>query len=62
MSIFSLCKGLYFYFINLIFVNDYQIISAKAVVQVDFPAYALSMHKQNALRITKGNTSNRIGP
>ena len=32
------------------------------VVQVDFPAYALSMHKQNAVRITKGNNSNRIGP
>ena len=32
------------------------------MVQVDFPAYALSMHKQNALRITKGNNSNRIGP
>ena len=29
--------------------------------QVDFPAYALSMHKQNVLRITKGNNSNRIG-
>ena len=39
-----------------------MIVSAKAVVQVDFPAYALSMHKQNALRITKGNNSNRIGP
>ena len=34
-----------------------QIVSAKAVVQVDFPAYALAMHKQNALRITKGNNS-----
>ena len=32
------------------------------MVQVDFPAYALSMHKQNVLRITKGNNSNRIGP
>ena len=32
------------------------------MVQVDFPAYALSMHKQNALKITKGNNSNRIGP
>ena len=29
----------------------YQIVSAKAVVRVDFPTYALSMHKQNALRI-----------
>ena len=26
------------------------------------PAYALSIHKQNALRITKGNNSNRTGP
>ena len=25
------------------------------MVQVDFSAYALSIHKQNALRITKGN-------
>ena len=32
------------------------------MVQVDFPAYALSIHKQNALRITKGNNSNKIGP
>ena len=38
----------------------YQIVSAKAVVQVDFPAFALSIHEQNALRITKGN--NKIGP
>ena len=43
-------------------VSKYQIVSAKTVVQVDFPAYALSMHEQNALRITKGNNSNRIGP
>ena len=40
----------------------YQIVSAKAVVQVDFPAYALSIHKQNALRITNSNNTNRIGP
>ena len=39
-----------------------QIVSAKAVVQVDWPAYALSMHKQTPLRITKGNNSKRIGP
>ena len=32
------------------------------MVQVDFPAYALSMHKQNTLTITKGNNSNSIGP
>ena len=32
------------------------------MVKVDYPVYALSMHKQNALRITKGNSSNRIGP
>ena len=36
----------------------YQTVSAKAVVEVNFPAYALSIHKQNALRITKGNNSN----
>ena len=39
-----------------------SIVSAKAMVQVDFPAYALSIHKQNALRITKGNNSTRIAP
>ena len=32
------------------------------MVQADFPAYALSIHKQNALRITEGNNSNKIGP
>ena len=32
------------------------------MVQVDFPTYALSIHKQNALRITKGNNSNKISP
>ena len=40
----------------------YQIVSSKVVVQVDFPAYALSMHKQSALRITKGIYSKRNGP
>ena len=40
----------------------YPIVSAKAVVQVDLPAYALSMHKQNALRITKGNKSTELAP
>ena len=32
------------------------------MVQVDFPVYVLSKHKQNPLRITKDNNSNRIGP
>ena len=32
------------------------------MVQVDFPTYALSIHKQNALRITKGNNSNKNWP
>ena len=40
----------------------YPIVSAKAVVQVDLPAYALSMHKQNALRITKGNKYTELAP
>ena len=31
----------------------YQIVSAKAVVQVDFPTYALSKHKQNPSSKTK---------
>ena len=39
-----------------------RIVSAKAVVQVDLPAYALIMHKQNALRITKGNKSTEHSP
>ena len=33
----------------------YQIVSIKAVVQDDFPAYA-------PFRITKGSNSNRTGP
>ena len=32
------------------------------MVQVDFPTYALSIHKQHVVRITKGNNSYRIGP
>ena len=32
------------------------------MVQADFLAYAPSIHKQNALRITKGNNANKIGP
>ena len=32
------------------------------MVRVDLPAYALSMHKQNALRITKGNKSTELAP
>ena len=43
-------------------VRKYQIVSAKALVQDDFPAYVLSMHKQNALRITKGNNSEQNWP
>ena len=34
----------------------------KAVVQVDFPAEALSMHKQNSLSITNGNNSTETAP
>ena len=34
----------------------------KAVVQVDFPSYALSMHKQNPLRITKAITVTELTP
>ena len=32
------------------------------MVQVDFPAYALSMHKQNALRITRAITLTELVP
>ena len=49
-KVFFLCK------------QSIRLFLAKAVAQVDFPAYALAMHKQNPLRITKGNNSNRIGP
>ena len=38
----------------------YQIVSAKAVVQADFPAYTLSMRMQIPLRIIKGYNSNKI--
>ena len=37
--------------------TKYQVVSAKAVVRIDFPADALSMHKQNPFRIMKGNNS-----
>ena len=40
----------------------YQIAPSKAVVGVDRPIKALSMHKQKPLRITKGNNSHRISP
>ena len=39
-----------------------SVVSTKAVVQVDFPAYALSIHKQNTLRFTQSNNSNKTGP
>ena len=35
---------------------------SKAVVGVDRPIKALSLHIQKPLRITKGNNSHRIGP
>ena len=34
------------YYQKYIVYAKYQIVSTKAVVQVDFPAYALSEHKQ----------------
>ena len=42
--------------------TKYQIASSKAVVGVDRPIKALSMHIQKPLRITKGNNSHRITP
>ena len=42
--------------------TKYQIAPSKAVVEVDRPIKALSMHIQKPLRITKGNNSNRISP
>ena len=45
--------------------SKYQLVSAKAVVQIDFPTCALSIHnKQNPLRviITKGNNSKQNWP
>ena len=55
----SFCQNLYFgiKLLQYCIKAKYQIVSAKTVVQVDFPTYALSMHKQNTLRITKGNNS-----
>ena len=42
--------------------TKYQIAPSKAVVEVDRPIKALSMHIQKPLRITKGNNSHRISP
>ena len=42
--------------------TKYQIAPSKAVVGVDRPIKALSLHIQKPLRITKGNSSHRIGP
>ena len=42
--------------------TKYQIATSKAVVGVDRPIKALSMHIQKPLRITKGNNSHRISP
>ena len=42
--------------------TKYQIVPLKAVVGVDQPIKALSLHIQKQLRITKGNNSHRIGP
>ena len=44
--------------VSILCKQNIKFVSTKVVVQVDFPAYALSMHKQNALR--KGSNSNRI--
>ena len=42
--------------------TKYQIAPSKAVVGVDWPIKALSLHIQKPLRITKGNNSHRISP
>ena len=42
--------------------TKYQNGPSKAVVEVDRPIKALSMHIQKSLRITKGNNSHRISP
>ena len=42
--------------------TKYPIAPTKAVVEVDRPIKALSMHIQKPLRITKGNNSHRISP
>ena len=42
--------------------TKYQIAPSKAVVGVDWPIKALSMHIQKPLRITKGINSYRISP
>ena len=42
--------------------TKYQIPPSKAVVGVDRPIKALSMHIQKPFRITKGNNSHRISP
>ena len=42
--------------------TKYQIALSKAVVGVDRPIKALSMHIQKPLSITNGNNSHRISP
>ena len=42
--------------------TKYQIAPSKAVVEVDRPIKALSMHIQKSLRITKENNSHRTSP
>ena len=42
--------------------TKYQIAPSKAVVGVDRPIKALSIHIQKPLIITKGNNSHRISP
>ena len=42
--------------------TKYQIAPSKAVVGVDRPIKALSMHIQKPSSITKGNNSHRISP
>ena len=42
--------------------TKYQITPSKAVVGVDRPIMALSMHIQRPLRITKGSNSHRNSP
>ena len=41
--------------------TKYQITPSKAVVEVDRPIKALSLHMQKPLRITKGNNSHSGG-
>ena len=51
-----------FQYVYIVLYKSIKFAPSKAVVGVDWPIKALSLHIQKQLRITKGNNSHRIGP